>query len=475
LNVAKINKLIVLCCLLVLALAACGGGGDDADEGTGKGGRFGGRERAERQDPLAEVVPAWRGAIPRMERSTGRIEAREVADVHAQVSEVALEVNYDVGDYVHEGALLVRLRADELALQVQAAELALQEAELATSRDELELTKRRTDLARIERYFDPENPDASRLFSREAWDEARLERDKAYNAVQSSRLALSRARGEVAGAVLRLSQAQITAPISGFITERNLRSFELVSSGTLLFKIADFNVLEVRLDVAEARLMELREPERVPGVGLLGLTEKPVLEGAQVVVLAVTAFPRERFLGYVDRISPTVDEARGMASVTVRIIQSAQLADEAYEPLLEQLDREAHARVVDTAARADTLPRLRPGMWVDARIATDFRRDVLLIPGAAMTGDSEVVWIVEPDEDNEGTGTVRSVDVRGRRGVTGDGALEILPRPEDTQPTANDGNRRGRPAADIHEGTLVVVRGQTLRDGQRVRIRNISN
>lgn len=484
LRFSAIIRLALLLALTTLAATACG------DSDSEKGSRWGkGRGDAERPDPLVEVERARRGSIPTLERSTGRVEARNVADVYAQVSEVVVEIRHDVGDYVEQGALLARLKADELLLRLRSAELALQEAELVHSKNQLDSAKRKSDLERVERHFGPNNPEGSRIFTREDYDAAKLEYDKAINTVQSSALALSQARGEVAATAMQLSHSDIRAPISGYIIERNVRTNELVSNNALLFRMADFSMIEVRLDVAEARLASMHEPKRLPGVSVLGLDEKVELQDAQAVLLSMTAFPQQRFLGYLDRVHPVVDEARGMIVVVVRVIQPRDVHAERHANLLRQFDPPSQEAVLRTAesARGGARLELRPGMWVDARIATEFIEDALLVPGAAIVGDTENIWAVTPDEDDPTAGIVRAVDIAGRRGVSSQGAVQLLPRParEGTvdaagaapRGTSRQGQRTGAATsgADIAEGTLVVVRGQgSLRDGQRVRIRYIS-
>ncbi len=455
-------RLSLLSLTAVLLLVACGEGS------TGKGGRWGKGDNEARQDPLVEVVRARRGSIPTLERSTGRVEARNFADVYAQLTEMVVEVRHDVGDHVEAGALLARLKADEQLLGLRSTELELQEAELLHGKNNLDLAKRKSELERIERYFDPNKPGEATLFSKEAHEAAKLEYDKALNAVQTSALALSRSQGAVAASALTLTHTDIRAPISGTITERGVRANEIVTSGALAFRIADFSVLEVKLDVAEARLSALRPPEVAPAVNVLALEEKVRLERAQAALLSVTAFPQERFLGYVDRIHPVVDDARGMIVVNVRVIQPADVDAELHGVLLRQFDPGSRAAVMRTAASTQAL-ELRPGMWVDARIATQHIEDALLVPGAAVVGDSEVIWVVTPDEDNALVGTARPVDISNRRGVSSEGSVQI------TEARVR-GGAGGRPIAELNDGDMVVVRGQgLLRDGQRVRIRDLSN
>lgn len=443
----------------ILLLTACG------DMGSGGKGKWGDREQAERKDPLVEVVPVRRDNIAQFERSTGRIEPRIMADVYAQATETVTELLVDVGDHVQAGQVLARLNRERQELTVAAALIAVQEAERAHEKNKLDAEKRRSEFDRIKKYFDPAKPGESLLYSQEAYDAAKLEYDKAVNLVDTSQLAVTRAQGELAANQLALDQLILKAPINGVITERNIRENELVTSNALAFKIADLSVLEVKLDVAESSLQDLREPRRTPAISLLGLREKVEMESAQSVLMSVTAFPNARFIGYVDRISPTVDQTRGMIVVTVRIIQPDDIAELNAAELLKQLDPEARKAVENTRARAEAGERLmlRPGMWVDARISTNVRTDVLLVPGAAIVGDSEIIWVIDRKDDPE-TGVARRVDVSRRRGLISEGSFELLPL------------REGDPKnQEVDAGRLVVVRGQSLlRDGQQVRVKDLT-
>ncbi|MBZ0135937.1 MAG: efflux RND transporter periplasmic adaptor subunit [Planctomycetes bacterium] len=442
----------------ILLLAACGDMGGDK-------GKWGSGEEPERKDPLVEVVPTRRDNIAQFERSTGRIDARIVADVYVQITETVTELLVDVGDNVQAGQPLARLNRERQELTVASTLITVQEAELAHRKNELDAEKRQSEFARIQKYFDPNNPEKSLLYSKEAYEAAKLEYDKAMNQVETSRLALDKAQGELAANQLLLAHTVLKAPINGVITERNIRGNELAQSNSLAFKIADLSVLEVRLDVPESSLQDLREPMRVPSVSLMGLREKVLLDSAQSVLMSVTAFPNARFIGYVDRISPTVDQARGMIVVTVRIIQPRDLTADAVAPLLDQLDPNARKAVLGTMEQAKDGPRLalRPGMWVDARVSTQVKRDVMLVPGAAIVGDSETIWVIDSKE-GEDTGVARRVDIARRRGISSEGSFELLPMGKDDPKNQ-----------EVKDGALIVVRGQSLlRDGQKVRVRDLT-
>ncbi len=211
-------------------------------------------------------------------------------------------------------------------------------------------------------------------------------------------------------------------------------------------------------------MRNLREPART---AVNGGQPQPDISTAQAAFFTLTAYrnPKfeERFLGFVDRVAPTVDQARGMVAVTVRVVPPLQVDGETHKAILAQLDADSRKAVLETAAAAKSGKgsyTIKPGMWADARVASEVREGVLVAPGAGLVGDTEVLWIIsKPKSSDEKTGVARRVDIRGRRGVTSEGVFEILmPRPS-------------RGEGDLREGDLVVVRGQTLlRDGQNVRL-----
>jgi hypothetical protein len=129
------------------------------------------------------------------------------------------------------------------------------------------------------------------------------------------------------------------------------------------------------------------------------------------------------------------------------------------------MDPDARKAIESTAGGAGQAFGIRPGMWVDARISTKVEKDVLLIPGAAMVGDAEVIWVIDSKDGQ--TGTARRIDVSRRRGVNSEGSFQLI-----DPPARGDKPDKGQ---EVKVGTLVVVRGQSLlRDGQQVRMRDLT-
>jgi membrane fusion protein (multidrug efflux system) len=279
----------------VLALAACKGGGGDEAAANGKDPKKKGPEAV----PV-EVAQASRRAVAASYTGTAPLEARAEAQVIAKVSGVALQVLVEEGQYVHAGQTLVRLDSARSALV--AAQSAAQ------------LRKLEANYARSRQLAD------QKLISANDNDQLRYD--------------LENARAANKAANLELQYANVTAPISGVIASRSIKSGNFVQINTPIMRIVDVSRLEAVLNV----------PER----------ELATLKAGLPVQLGVDALPGKTFKGKVDRVAPVVDSGSG----TFRVVCAFA-------------DGEA----------------LRPGMFGRIKIDYDQRADALVVPRAALLED----------------------------------------------------------------------------------------
>jgi membrane fusion protein (multidrug efflux system) len=288
---------VVLTSLLVagaLALTACkGGGGEAAADGKDP------KKKGPEAIPV-EVAQASRRAVAASYTGTAPLEARAEAQVIAKVSGVALQVLVEEGQYVHAGQTLVRLDSARTALV--AAQSAAQ------------LRKLEANYARSRQLAD------QKLISANDNDQLRYD--------------LENARAANKAANLELEYANVTAPISGVIASRSIKSGNFVQINTPIMRIVDVSRLEAVLNVPERELATLKS----------GLP----------VQLAVDALPGKTFTGKVDRVAPVVDSGSG----TFRVV----------------------CAFADGAA-------LRPGMFGRIKIDYDQRADALVVPRAALLED----------------------------------------------------------------------------------------
>ena len=285
-----LHAALVLC---VLALAACKGGEGEAQAKPGDA------PKAPDAVPV-EVVKAATRPVEASYTGTAALEPRGESQVVAKTSGVALGVMVEEGQSVRAGQPLVRLDPDR--------------ARLAVAQAEAQMHKLENNYRRAQQLVGQQMISA--------------------NDVDQIKYDLENARAQHRMAALELSYATVTAPISGVIASRSIKTGNFVQINTPIFRIVDDSRLEATLNV----------PER----------ELATLKAGQPVTLAVDALPGQTFTGTVDRISPVVDSGSG----TFRVVSTF-----------------------------DGGGLLQPGMFGRIRIGYDQRADALVVPRTALLDD----------------------------------------------------------------------------------------
>ncbi len=350
----------------------------------------------------ATIVP-----IPTYIEATGNLTSDAQTDVAPAVGGKIVEVNFDIGSYVQQGSVLVRLdprdallRLEQARAQVEQQRQAVQQAEanaeqvLANVRQtqarlgvrdgetfqikdfsqvksvtaQLELAEK--ELRRTERLL--ETGDVSRSIydqrksQRDALlgqlDEARSNAAVAIRAISTAQAAYETARTAIGGARAALATSQtlvgqaqkavsdtnVLAPISGYVAERTADVGEFISPNTPNAKIATIvrtSTLRVRIDV----------PEQEIGKVATG----------QGVSVQTSAWPDRKFAGTIMRISPSLN------------------------PTARTLTVEAEIQNVDGL--------LKPGQFATVRITQSKPEPAVMVPVQAIktVGDINSVFVVK--------------------------------------------------------------------------------
>ena len=283
----------VLCGLLVLS--ACKGGGPAAEAQAKNG-----EEKKESEAVPVEVAQATRRAVAASYSGTTTLEALGESQVVAKTSGVALAVLVEEGQVVRAGQALVRLDPDRPRLQV---------AQAAAQMHKLENNYRRAQQLVEQRMI-------------------------SANDVDQIKYDLENARAVYRAASLELSYTTITAPISGVVASRSIKSGNFVQINSPIIRIVDASRLEATLNVPEREIAKLK-----PG---------------QAVGLAVDALPGKQFTGTVDRVAPVVDNGTGTFRVVASFPGNGELQPGMFSRLDINYDQRADALVVPrTALLAD--------------------------------------------------------------------------------------------------------------------------
>jgi membrane fusion protein, multidrug efflux system len=410
---------------LALLASACGSGSAPkaAEGGVQK-----------REVPSVRVTPVAMREMSRVLETTSKLESEREIELMPRLSGVVLALEAEEGDVVEQGAVLARLDDVEQGLAVKDAEVALHEAK--NTLDELRLALRESD-ARVNRSqlaYDQAVRDYERnekLFagekvasalSQSALEASRLARDNADADRTDAELARERARLELAAgetAVERatitlergrvtLSHMRITAPFAGVVAQRGIKVGDAVGPATTAF---------VLTDVALLRCVFSRPQEELALFARVGSENG---DGRLTLSATADAFPGRTFLGWIERVSPTIDAQSGQFRVTGRL------------------------ECVQDGGRV----RLLPGMLVRLSIVTDRHPEALVVPKRALDreGERRYVWTVRKN-------IARRVEVR--EGFGQDAWAEVVP---------------AVPAELVVGDPVVVVGARDLAEGDEVRV-----
>lgn len=171
------------------------------------------------------------------------VEAVKQSTVSAQVAGRVAAVNFDAGDYVKAGSVIVRLSAQELGAAVAGsqAQVAQAEANLANAR------------AHYERQ--------QQLFQQKFISQAALDRATAeYRAAEAAARAARAGVGQTAAVS---SYTTITAPFSGVVAVRHVEPGESVTPGQALMTGFDPRDMRVVASIPQYKLAEIKASPRV--------------------------------------------------------------------------------------------------------------------------------------------------------------------------------------------------------------------
>jgi len=292
----------------------------------------------------ATIVP-----IPTYIEATGNLTSDAQTDVAPAVAGKIVEVNFDIGSYVTQGSVLVRLDSRDAQIRLEQARAAVEQqrqaiqqaeanaeqalanlrqtqarlgvkdgetfqikdfsqvksvtAQLQLAEIELKRTERLLESGDISRgAYDQRRSQRDALIGQldearsnaavaiRAIDTARAAYETARSAVGVSRATLSNTQTQVDAAQKAVNDTSVLAPISGYIAERNADAGEYISPSTPNSKIATIvrtSTLRARIDLPEQDISKIAT--------------------GQGVAVQTSAWPDRNFAGTVVRISPSLN------------------------------------------------------------------------------------------------------------------------------------------------------------------------
>ena len=402
-NRKVIFALIILTSVIAFVVTGCGSGSGAVNSNTNTEPTV-----VDVTTAQAVVVP-----IPAYIEATGNLASDAQSDVAPAIAGKIVEVNFDIGSYVTQGSVLIRLdprdaqiRLDQARAQLEQQQKAAEQAEanvnqaVASLRQtqarlgvvdgqnfeirnfsqvksvtaQLELAEK--ELRRAERLLEtgdiPRNVYDQRKSQRDnllgQLDEARSNAAVAIRAINTARAqvetavaaanvakaGVETAETQVHQAAKALGDTAVLSPISGSVSERNADVGEYISPSVPNSKIATImrtSTLRVKIDIPEQTIGKV-------GVG-------------QGVSLQTSAYPDRNFAGSIVRVSPGLNTQSRTLSV------------------------EAEVQNVDGL--------LKPGQFATVRITQSQPENAVMIPVTAVkaVADTNVVFIVKDGQVRE--------------------------------------------------------------------------
>ncbi|HKO55401.1 MAG TPA: efflux RND transporter periplasmic adaptor subunit, partial [Thermoanaerobaculia bacterium] len=255
---------------------------------------------------LAKETPAYRfatvqrGDLQSTVSATGTLNAVTTVSVGTQVSGQVSELLVDYNSQVKKGQLLARIDPT-LALQ------AVTDAQANVERAEAQLLQAERDYSRNRELG------SSGLVARSAVEQTQSSQDVAAANVKSARVALERARQN-------LAYTSIYAPIDGVVVERNVNQGQTVAaslSAPQLFLIAnDLTHMQILAQVGESDIARIREgqPVRFTVQALTGQT----FEG-KVQQVRLQSTTQENVVNYTVVVTVENPKHRLLPGMTARV------------------------------------------------------------------------------------------------------------------------------------------------------------
>ena len=277
---------------------------------------------------LYESAGVERRSIEVRVDSSGIVEPLTTVEVKSKASGEILELLIEVGDYIEQSELLVRIDPRTVRNRLAQAEAELKAAH----------SRRTISVSQMKRA---ESLLKQGTFTESDHEAAALELANAVAQVVSATVAVENAR-------IAVDDTDIRAPVSGTVIEKPVEKGQVISSptqdfagGTLLMKMADLSAVRIRAMIDETDIGKVR-------AGMAG-------------IVTVAAYPNQPFDGEVVKIEPQAVVVQNVTMFAVLIaIQNPE-------------------------------GLLMPGMNAEVEVSIARRDDVLTVPVIALRTERDVV------------------------------------------------------------------------------------
>lgn len=310
-----------------------------------------------------DLAKAKRATIVEKVSASGTVQPVTEVKIAPEVSGEIIDLLIEEGDSVAKGRPLVRIRPDTWQSQLDRAQAGLSQQRANLEQSKSSLLRAEATLLRAEAdYKRQEKLWTEKVISESDWQMAQQnfaiaknDRVSAMQAVEASKYVIRSTEASLNEASENFRKTSISSPMNGVVSKLMVKKGERVvgtatMTGTEMLRIADLNVMEVRVNVNENDIVRVH----------LG----------DSVLIDVDAYSNtnKEFKGLVTLIANTAKDKASADAITefeVRIL----ILRESYLDLIKS---------------GNKFP-FRPGMTASVEIITQRKTNVLSVPLAAVT------------------------------------------------------------------------------------------
>lgn len=342
-----------------------------------------GKNKKENEAKEVEIQQVTKRDIVQTVTASGKIYPEEEVKISSEVSGEIIELTVKEGDYVKKGQLLVRIKPEsyQAVLEQGGAQLDNTKAQLSTAKSRIAQAnavalqvqaqfanadaayQRAKELLakKIISKADFESAEATYKSAKANIESAKADIEAAKHTADAAGYTIKATEATIKEAKINLDKTTIYAPMDGIISLLNVKKGEKVlgtiqMSGTEMMRIANFENIEVRVDVSEGEITKVK------------LDDTANIE--------VDAYFDRKFVGVVTQVANTskgASSALTSADQSTNFIVKIRILKSSYNDLLQ-----------------DNPKPFLPGMSATVDIKTKKKTDVYAVPIQAVTTKDSV-------------------------------------------------------------------------------------
>lgn len=330
----KQNRILIIAALIILILIIVGMAGKKESVPV--------TAEKVKLNSITEVIPA-----------NGKIQPVTEVKISPDVSGEIIELNVKEGDNVKRGDLIIKIKQDVYISMKERAEASLNAAKAQLDQQLAQFGQIEANYTRNKKLYD------QKAISEKEYEDALYQYEIAKEQIRGARFNVNSYNAALKEANENLYKTSIYAPMDGIISKLSVEKGERVvgtsqMAGTEMFRIANFNEMEVLVDVNENDIIRIKDRD----------TAK----------IEVDAYPNRKFTGIVTQIANSAKNIGSSVDQVTNFEVKVLILSESYSDLM-----------------VDGKNPFRPGMSASVSIETATKHNVLTVPIQSITTRTDLL------------------------------------------------------------------------------------